>query len=86
MHRNDFSIVVDKQGGVWLAQGNPALNKTPEHIAIEGSLFYSQLRHRAVWREGVKVVIGYPKDAPAGALQISTTRSCTGSPVLLGEV
>lgn len=86
MYRNDFSIVVDKNGGVWLAQGNPALNKTPEHVAMESDLFYSQLRHRAVWREGVKVVIGYPKDAPSNAVFVTTQRSCTGSPVLLGEV
>jgi hypothetical protein len=88
MHRNDITIAVDTDGNVWAAQGGPSIEYLGEKdlAAVEHGLYYSQLPHRAAWRDGDELVIGLPSRAPEGALVFGGLRDMTGAPLYVGKV
>jgi hypothetical protein len=88
-NRNDITIAVDTKGNVWAAQGETAWEDLQDKgiAEAEHGLYYSQLPHRAAWRdEDGNLTVGLPSQAPSGALVFGRLHGMTGTPCFVGQV
>jgi hypothetical protein len=89
MNRNDIDIVLTEDGHLVVLQGSARDKDIDGEIARESGLFFSQLEHRAAWRdEGGRPVMGYPSDAPNGVPfeRFRPVHLCAGVPYTVGMV